>query len=189
MESCCHFVLVDPLALGSRPNRHSAPRTLAPATGDAMIVRGLRVAELRRVRTGMHRQINHCFRCGLSPLLHDFLPVCTWTDVTRWRTTRLPHRGHFGFSCWSYSRSVCPTVNGFLHFSHSNSYVGIGKSPPQSKTCSPKNPQVNSMFLAASWPCDATDAGHMAIIQHFTGRLGLEPNSARKPRECPGRSS
>ena len=95
----------------------------------------------------MHRQIDHCFRCGLSPLLHDFLPVCTWTDVTCWRTTRLPQRGHFGFSCWSYSRSVCPTVNGFLHFSHSNSYVGTWRSPPQSKTYSPKNPQVTACSL------------------------------------------
>jgi hypothetical protein len=52
-----------------------------------MIVVGLRVAELRRVRSCMRRQIDHYFRCGLSPLLYDFLLVCTWTDVTCWRTT------------------------------------------------------------------------------------------------------
>jgi hypothetical protein len=152
MESCCHFARLYPLALGSRPNRHSAPRTRAPATGDAMIVTGLRAAEPRRVRTGTHRQIDPGFRWGLSLSIHDFLPVCTWTDVTRWRTTRLPHLGHFGFSCWSYSRSVCPTVNGFLHFSHSNSYVGTWRSPPQSKTCSPRNPQVTACSLPLLGP-------------------------------------
>ena len=47
----------------------------------------------------------------------------------------------------------------------------------------------SSMFHATSRPRDATDAGHVTLIQHFTGRLGLESNSARNSHEYPGRSS